>query len=408
LSFSQFFKNLGPGPVIAAAFIGPGTVTVCTLAGVNFGYSLLWALVISIIATVALQEISGRIGISTGQDLSQLLRNSNSQPVLKYFSMTLVLLAIVLGNAAYESGNITGGNLGLQIFWDSPELNLGIFQVQTGNFLIGIIALLLLFFGNYKTLERILIGMVILMSLAFIITAFLTKPDWKNVFPGFIPTWNNQEFLTIVSLIGTTVVPYNLFLYASLANKRWKKTDGVSWMRKDIGISVILGGFVSMAILMVGASNTATEVSSAIDVSKGLEPIFGPVAKYLMGIGFLAAGLTSSLTAPLAAGLVVCGIFGWNQDLKSTSMRASIGVVLMLGLIFSSLGIKPVQLITLAQLANGILLPLISAWIIWIGSKKSIMGELKNSNAAIAIYLMIWLITLILGLKSIGAVFGIW
>ena len=322
--------------------------------------------------------------------------------------MTLVLLAIVLGNAAYESGNITGGNLGLQIFWDSPELNLGIFQVQTGNFLIGIIALLLLFFGNYKALERILIGMVILMSLAFIITAFLTKPDWKNVLPGFIPTWNNQEFLTIVSLIGTTVVPYNLFLYASLANKRWKKTDGVSWMRKDIGISVILGGFVSMAILMVGASNTATEVSSAIDVSKGLEPIFGPVAKYLMGIGFLAAGLTSSLTAPLAAGLVVCGIFGWNQDLKSTSMRASIGVVLMLGLIFSSLGIKPVQLITLAQLANGILLPLISAWIIWIGSKKSIMGELKNSNSAIAIYLLIWLITLILGLKSIGAVFGIW
>ncbi|MBB6327984.1 Mn2+/Fe2+ NRAMP family transporter [Algoriphagus iocasae] len=408
MSFSQFFKNLGPGPVIAAAFIGPGTVTVCTLAGVNFGYSLLWALVISIIATVALQEISGRIGISTGQDLSQLLRNSNSQPVLKYFSMTLVLLAIVLGNAAYESGNITGGNLGLQIFWDSPELNLGIFQVQTGNFLIGTIALLLLFFGNYKTLERILIGMVILMSLAFIITAFLTKPDWKNVLPGFIPTWNNQEFLTIVSLIGTTVVPYNLFLYASLANKRWKKTDGVSWMRKDIGISVILGGFVSMAILLVGASNTSTEVSSAIDVSKGLEPIFGPVAKYLMGIGFLAAGLTSSLTAPLAAGLVVCGIFGWNQDLKSTSMRASIGVVLMLGLIFSSLGIKPVQLITLAQLANGILLPLISAWIIWIGSKKSIMGELKNSNSAIAIYLMIWLITLILGLKSIGAVFGIW
>ncbi|WP_373398869.1 divalent metal cation transporter [Algoriphagus halophilus] len=85
LSISRFFKNLGPGPVIAAAFIGPGTVTVCTLAGVNFGYSLLWALILSICATLALQEISGRIGISTGQDLSQLLRNSKSNTFLNLF-----------------------------------------------------------------------------------------------------------------------------------------------------------------------------------------------------------------------------------------------------------------------------------------------------------------------------------
>jgi Mn2+/Fe2+ NRAMP family transporter len=127
-----------------------------------------------------------------------------------------------------------------------------------------------------------------------------------------------------------------------------------------------------------------------------------------MGIGFLAAGLTSSLTAPLAAGLVVCGIAGWNQDLKSSSMRISMSMVLILGLIFASFGIKPVQLITFSQLANGILLPLISGWIIWIGAQKSIMGDLKSSLRANILYLAIWIITLVLGLKSIGAVFGIW
>ncbi|MEN2283912.1 Nramp family divalent metal transporter [Algoriphagus sp. SE2] len=408
MSYRNFLRNLGPGPVIAAAFIGPGTVTVCTLAGVNFGYSLLWALVLSICATLTLQEISGRIGISTGQDLSQLLRKGKSNLFFKYASMVLVLLAIVLGNAAYESGNITGANLGLEIFWKSPVFKIGFINIQTGNFLIGAIAFILLYFGNYKSLEKLLVALVILMSIAFTITAFLTKPDWTRVLEGFIPSWNNKEFLTIVSLIGTTVVPYNLFLYASLANKRWKKSDGISWMRKDIGISVILGGIVSMAILMVGAANTSSEVNNAIDVSKGLEPYFGSLAKYLMGIGFLAAGLTSSLTAPLAAGLVVCGIAGWSQDLKSTSMRRSMSVVLLLGLIFASFGIKPVQLITLSQLANGILLPLISGWIIWIGAQKSIMGDLKSSLRANILYLAIWLITLVLGLKSIGAVFGIW
>jgi len=408
LSISNFFKNLGPGPVIAAAFIGPGTVTVCTLAGVNFGYSLLWALVLSITATLSLQEISGRIGISTGQDLSQLLRNRKSSLFFKYTSMLLVLLAIVLGNAAYESGNITGANLGLEIFWQAPIYKLGVLNIQTGNLLIGALALFLLYFGNYKSLEKLLVALVILMSIAFTITAFLTKPDWAKVLGGFIPSWNTKEFLTIVSLIGTTVVPYNLFLYASLANKQWKKSDGISWMRKDIGISVILGGIVSMAILMVGAANTSSEVSNAIDVSKGLEPYFGSIAKYLMGIGFLAAGLTSSLTAPLAAGLVVCGIAGWSQELKSSSMRRSMSFVLILGLIFASFGIKPIQLITLSQLANGILLPLISGWIIWIGTQKSIMGDLKSSLRANIFYIVIWLITLVLGLKSIGAVFGIW
>lgn len=408
LSISRFFKNLGPGPVIAAAFIGPGTVTVCTLAGVNFGYSLLWALVLSIIATLALQEISGRIGIATGQDLSQLLRNSKSRPIFKFLSITLVLLAIVMGNAAYESGNITGANLGIEIFTQTPTLKLGVFEIQLGNLLIGAISLALLFLGNYKSLEKLFIGLVILMSIAFSITAFLTHPDWKMVFRGFIPSWNRDEFLTIVSLIGTTVVPYNLFLYASLANKQWTKSDGISDMRKDIGISVILGGFVSMAILLVGASSSSLEVSNALDVSKGLEPVFGSMAKYLMGVGFLAAGLTSSLTAPLAAGLVVCGIFGWSQELKSPAMRISMSFVLVLGLIFASLGIKPVQLITLSQLANGILLPLISGWIIWLGSQKSLMGSLSNKLSSNLFYLSIWIITLVLGIKSIGAVFGLW
>lgn len=408
LSISRFFKNLGPGPVIAAAFIGPGTVTVCTLAGVNFGYSLLWALVLSIVATLALQEISGRIGISTGQDLSQLLRNSKSNTFFRLVSIVIVLMAIVLGNAAYESGNITGANLGLEIFWKAPTVQIGVLTIQTGNFLIGAISIALLYLGNYKSLEKLFIALVILMSLAFTITAFLTDPDWSLVFKGFIPHWNNQEFLTIVSLIGTTVVPYNLFLYASLAKERWKKEDGVSWMRKDIGISVILGGLVSMAILMVGASSISSKVSNALDVSKGLEPVFGATAKYLMGIGFLAAGLTSSLTAPLAAALVVCGIFGWSQDLKSLPMRISMSLVLLLGLIFASFGIKPVQLITLSQLANGILLPLISGWIIWVGSQKSIMGNRRSSLRSNIIYFAIWMITLILGIKSIGTVFGTW
>ncbi len=406
MSLKSFFRNLGPGPLIAAAFIGPGTVTVCTLAGAQFGFSLVWAMVLSILATVILQEISGRIGIVTGSDLSTLLRNQTERPVFRVFSMVLVLLAIVLGNAAYESGNISGANLGLAFYWEAPTLSLGRLQLQLGSFLLGTLSFVLLWVGSYKTLERILVALVILMSLAFFVTAFLTKPDLSKFLAGFVPGWDEKEIPTLVALIGTTVVPYNLFLYASLVNQRWKKESDLPLMRRDISLSVILGGLVSMAILVVGAANTSTEISSALDVSKGLETVFGSFAGYLMGFGLLAAGLTSALTAPLAAGFVVCGVLGWSQEIRSKPMRVTMGAIVFLGLLFSSFGIKPVQLITLAQLANGILLPVISAWIIWIAAQHSVLGRHKNTPLASGIAGLIWFITLVLGVKSIGTVFG--
>lgn len=406
MSFKNPLRNIGPGPLIAAAFIGPGTVTVCTLAGANFGFSLLWALVLSIVATVILQEISGRIGIVTGSDLSTLLRNQTGNRSIRLFSMVLILVAIVLGNAAYESGNISGANLGLAFYWEAPTLEFLGLQLQLGNFVLGIIAFLLLWTGSYKALERILVALVILMSVAFSVTAILTKPDLSSLFAGFIPKWNEAEIPTLVALIGTTVVPYNLFLYASLVNKRWKNESDIPLMRRDIAVSVVLGGIVSMAILIVGAANTSTEITSAIDVSKGLESVFGRFAGYMMGFGLLAAGLTSSLTAPLAAGFVVCGIMGWDQEIKSNPMRISMGIIVGLGLLFSSFGIKPVQLITLAQLANGILLPVISGWIIWMASQNAVLGKNRNTPLATGIAAFIWIITLVLGVKSIGTVFG--
>jgi Mn2+/Fe2+ NRAMP family transporter len=224
------------------------------------------------------------------------------------------------------------------------------------------------------------------------------------VLSGFIPSINPDELTTLVALIGTTVVPYNLFLYASLAKNRWSGAEAIPWMRKDIAISIILGGLVSMAILLVGAANTSSEITNAVDVSKGLEPIFGSYAKYLMGFGLLAAGLTSSITAPLAAALVICGVLNWSQEIQSQSMRITMAVIVGLGILFSSLGIKPIELITLAQLANGILLPLISGWIIYIAAQRAVLGKFKNSPSRTFFAGFIWLITLLLGLKSIWAV----
>ena len=406
MNLKKLTSSIGPGPLITAAFIGPGTVTVCTLAGIQFDYTLLWALVLSIVATVFLQELSGKIGILTGMDLSQLVRSRSGNQLGRFMVMGLILTAIGLGNAAYQSGNISGANLGLGIFVELPIWELGPIRLQSGNLGIGLLAALLLWSGNYKRLEQLLVGLVLFMSFAFLVAASLTKPDLGSLFQGLVPQFSTKSLPTVVALIGTTVVPYNLFLYASLVQKQWTNKEDLPLMKRDIWVSIILGGIVSMAILVAGAANPVDQLETAQDIAKGLSGVFGVFGTYLMGFGLLSAGLTSSLTAPLAGGLVICGILGWNQNIQGTSMRASMGIILILGMVFSSFGIKPVTLITLAQLANGILLPLISGWIIWISTKKDLLGTHALGVKGITFGGIIWIITLLLGIKSFGAVFG--
>lgn len=390
-------KYIGPGPLVAAAFIGPGTVTVCTIAGVNFGYELLWGLGLSIIATVVLQEMAARIGLLTQKGLATVITESIHKGIVRYFSIALVLLAIVIGNAAYEAGNISGGAMGAELFFELPKLYLGQLDISMMNLLIGLIALLLLLSANFKTITRYLTLLVILMSAAFLITAILLKPNLYALMSGFVPVVNSGNVLSIVALIGTTVVPYNLFLHSTLISQKWNNITDIKYIRFDTIISVVIGGLVSMAIVVTAASSKILSVETAADLAIGLEILLGSYAKYFMAFGLFSAGITSAITAPLAGAMVVCGCFGWSTDIRSNAMRISIIVILGLGLIFSSFGIKPVQLITWAQISNGILLPLLSAYILWLVNKKSVMKDYVNTRTMNIIGVLIWLITLFLG-----------
>lgn len=397
-------KYIGPGPLVAAAFIGPGTVTVCTLAGVNFGYDLMWALILSILATLVLQEMASRIGLVAGEGLASLISVTLKSGLKKYFSMTLILLAIVLGNAAYEAGNISGGAMGLELFKSYSPLELGYLQINLINVLIGLSAWLLLMSGSYKRLTQALTFLVILMSLAFLVNAAIVRPAFFELWSGLYPSVSSVNVLQIVALIGTTVVPYNLFLHSSLVSKKWQSVKDIKYVRVDTAISVILGGVVSIAILITAAGSGVKEVSTAAELAVGLEPLLGSVSKYFIGFGLFAAGISSAITAPLAGALVVAGMFGKSTDLSSSWMKWSISGILGLGLLFSSFGIKPVQLINVAQIANGILLPLLSAYIIWLANKSEIMKNHQNKLPLNLLALFVWLITLFLGVISIAKV----
>jgi NRAMP (natural resistance-associated macrophage protein)-like metal ion transporter len=401
----NWFKNIGPGVLVSAAFIGPGTVTVCTLAGVNFQYALLWALLLSVLACIILQEMSARLGIITQKGLSDCIRQEIRHPILKVLALILVFSAIVVGNAAYEAGNITGAVLGITAVAPPLTIEFGSYSLNLWSVIIGSLAFGLLALGNYKILERVFIGLVILMSISFLVTAVMVQPDFSKILNGlFVPSIENNGLLTVIALVGTTVVPYNLFLHASLVGEKWKKPGDLKIARKELSVAIILGGLVSMAIVICAAAPNLNNVTSAAHLAVGLEPLFGQYATWFIAMGLLAAGITSSITAPLAAAYVVRGCLGWKDGLNTLKFKSVWAGIIIIGVFISSLRLQPIEIIRFAQIANGILLPVIAIFLFWIVNRASLLGEYKNTLLQNVLGILIIGITIFLGARSIYSV----
>lgn len=394
-------KKIGPGVLVAAAFIGPGTVTACTLAGVKFGYALLWAMFLSIIATVVLQEMAARLGIITQKGLADVIKSELKTKWIRHLVIGIILGAIVIGNAAYEAGNIGGATLGLEAIFGTDHLTY--YPV-----IIGLCAFMLLYIGNYKLLEKVLVSLVILMSLSFVVTAIITKPNLVQIAKGlFVPTVPKDGILAIIALVGTTVVPYNLFLHASLVSEKWKSPEDLKSVRNDTYISIALGGVVSMCIIIAATTIQGETINNVMDLAKGLQPLYGNAAKYFMGVGLFAAGVTSAITAPLAAAYVANSCFGWKVGLKHFKFKLVWMIILGVGVGFLFFGYTPIEIIKFAQVANGILLPLIAVFLLWVVNKAAVMGKNKNTTIQNIAGLLIIGLAVILGLKSIFKVIGL-
>ena len=371
----------------------------CTIAGSQFGFALLWALLLSILITIFLQTTAIRIGIISQKSLSNAIVSQFDSKLIRIVSIILILSAILVGNIAYEAGNISGGVLGLESVFGTIKFSNG---VNAYSLLIGFVAFIILLIGNNRILERILMILVLFMSFAFFLTAIKIGFDIKSFLSGmFLPKFPDNSLLIIMGLIGTTVVPYNLFLHVSLAKEKWKSPEKLKEARIDTLIAVIVGGFISMCIIISSTSIGLDNLNSAIDLAKGIEPVFGSFSKHLISFGLFAAGLTSAITAPLAAAYVTCGCLNWGTDLKSFNFRIIWFVVLFIGVVCSSLNISSIEIIKFAQVANGILLPAVTFFLILIANSKKVLGNYANSWKNNLILLFVFLITLILGIKSV-------
>ncbi len=372
--------------VISAAFIGPGTVTTCSLAGSTFGTSLLWALTFSTLATILLQETAARLTLASSLTLGEIIVKRHGQKGL--WISRLVAGGVILGCAAYEAGNLLGAVAGLNLLYQVPG--------WVNSAILGGIAFSLLAIRNTNLLPRLLGIIVFILGFAFLLVS--TQADQGPVLllqHSLVPQFPPNSALLITGLVGTTIVPYNLFLGSGIG-----KGQSVSEMRQGIILAVSIGGLISMAILVAG---TLIEGEFSFqNAANVLGARLGKWGEFLYAVGLFGAGFTSLITAPLAASITA-------KSLLSATDRQAGWVwkgVLLTGVIFGILQFKPIPVILMAQIANGLLLPLVT-WQLFrcVNDSAIIPKTYLNSRWQNIALIGVFLITLFLGANSIVNVF---
>ena len=364
--------------MVAAAFIGPGTLTTATAAGASSGLALAWSLLFALIATVVLQELAMRSSLVTQQDLAALARQFGGPLWGRWLIAPLIVLAIGVGNAAYQSGNLSGAAIGLTTFFPDRFSLIVLF--------LSAIAGALILSNRYRWLERSLVALVVLMALLFIGLAVALLPNLLALSTERLaPRFSEDDGLLVLAVIGTTIVPYNLFLHATAARRRWGNMPLKAALREarwETFIAITIGAVITLAIMSVATVllETPSDRSALDALIHQVEQRLPGVGGALVATGLFAAGCSSALAAPIAAGWAVCGALELSTDETGTAFKSVALVVLAIGAGLALLASRPQALIVTAQAANAMLLPIVAIILLLIANSKLIPDPWKNSK----------------------------
>lgn len=395
-TFREKLSNMGPAAIITSAFVGPGTITAATLAGVKFGYELLWAAIFSVIALIILMEMSSRLGIIADKNFmeasAEIIPGNKGW---KLFVNLVAGLSVAAVGFGFEAGNIIGSSLGLgDILRVSPTI---------AALIVGALALSTVLFGTTKMLEKIMLMFVSLMGVLFFITMISVGPNIVSIFKGiFLPSIPEGGVITTIALIGTTLIGINLILHSITSKKKWHEVADLENAKFDILVNVLIGGLITVSIIITSAAvlyNSGTEVNSPLVFSKQLEPFLGSWARIVGGLGIFAAGLSSAIAVPFTLNSVFSSMFNWEGGIKSKQAKILGTVAVAFGTILAMLNTKPIQIITAAQVTSGFSLPFIAILLVIATNNKKLLGEHTNTTwqnilgaiaAAVSLGLGIW------------------
>lgn len=373
LPFWAYLVVLGPGVVSAAAGNDAGGIATYAQSGATYGYGLLWAMVVVTICLVLVQEMCARMGAVTGKGLSDLIREQFGAS----WAM-LAVLVLLVANAGVTISEFVGIAAAADLFgipgWVAvPPIALLVWWLVTS--------------GSYRTVEKVFM----LMSLVFftyIVAAFLAKPDWGQVGTAIIQPKIDLApvaLQALVALIGTTITPYmQLFVQSTVVEKGVTLSD-YKYTRFDTVFGVIIANIVSAFIIIATAATLfvhgSTNVNSAADAAKALEPVAGEGATILFGLGLFGASMLAAGVLPLATAFSVTEALGFEKGVNLSFREAPVfmglfTVLLVLGALVAMIPGLPLFAVLIGvQILNGALLPILLIFIVRLASNRDIMGQ---------------------------------
>lgn len=368
---------VGPAFIAAVAYIDPGNFATNIQAGAQYGYLLLWVILVSNLMAVLLQTMSAKLGIATGRNLPELCRAYLPRPV----SRGLWVIAEI-GAMATDLAEFLGAAVGFNLLLHVPLLIAGLL---TGVATFGILALQR--FG-FRPLEAIIAALVGIIAASYLIETFLARPDGSQVaFHSVVPQIAGQgSVMLAVGMLGATVMPHVIYLHSALTQARVRPRNRAEaikiyrFERIDIWIAMGLAGLVNAAMLLMAASvffsSGHTGVATLENAFQTLQPLLGNAASMLFGVALLASGLSSSAVGTYAGQVIMDGFLGWHIPVWLRRL-----LTMLPALVVIALGVDPTQTLVISQVVLSFVLPFAIVPLLYFTSRRSLMRSLVNRRA---------------------------
>ena len=395
---------LGPAFIASVAYVDPGNFATNIQGGAQFGYMLVWVIVVSNLMAMLIQTLSAKLGIASGKNLAEQCRENFPRPVAYAMWVLMELVAM-----ATDLAEFLGASLGFQLLLGVP--------LFAGAVLTAIVTLLILALERYgfRPLEAVISSMVGVIALCYLIETFIVKPDWGQiVYHAFVPQFSGAESVLLASgILGATVMPHAIFLHSSLTQGRVVVRDKsrlqslYRFERVDVVIAMGIASFVNAAMLIMAAATFyktgLTHIASLEEAHRTLEPLLGSSAKWIFGLSLLVSGLSSSAVGTSAGQVIMQGFLKRHIPIwvrRVVTMTPAMAVILM--------GLDPTRTLVISQVVLSFGLPFAIIPLVMFTSRSDIMGELVNRRvttilagliAAIIVALNVYLLykTLITG-----------
>lgn len=371
--FKNWLSILGPGVITAALVFGPSKMTITSKMGADYGFSLLWVVVVAICFMTVFTNMAARIGIARDESLLTLIRNKFGKTISIVIGIGIFLVA-----TCFQSGNATGVSISIsEATGTNPQIWIIVFNV---------IGILLLFFKSfYALLEKLMLALIILMLFAFLSTAIMIETPIGDFLKGFVPSIPPGSVGLIIAFTASCFSIVGAFYQSYLVQSRRKLSgDQQTTQRRLMGsrIGIIILGIMSAAV-MVCAANTlhlqGIKLRSAAEMGRALEPLLGTYASHLFFVGLFGASFSSLIGNAVLGGSLLGDTFGYGNNLNHPKIKLFISMVMIFGSVIALIfGNLPLELIVFAQSITIFLVPFIGIILFLIANDQEIMGDLRN------------------------------